>query len=83
MHSECTYPRAVREATDMRPADSETIAGEHALEPAIDEFLESENYRDALERVLTQWRRRLEERGIETVERVDKRTMANYARYLS
>lgn len=87
MHSGFTYPHAVCEATDMQPADSETTAREHALEPAIDEFLESGNksgnYRDALERVLTQWRRRLKERGIETVERVDKRTMANYARYLS
>lgn len=71
----------------MEPSDSAAPAGERALEPAIDAFLrsgnKSGNYRDALERVLTQWRQRLEERDIETVDQVDKRTMANYAQYLS
>lgn len=87
MHSGFTCPRAVRETAQMQPTDSEPTAGEHALKPAIDAFLrsgnKSGNYRDALDGVLTRWRRRLEERDIETVDRVDKRTMANYARYLS
>ncbi len=87
MHSGFTYPSAVDEFSHMQPNDSASSPGEHALTPLIDAFLESGNksgnYRDSLERVLNQWRRRLEDHGIEAVEQVDKRTMANYAQYLS
>ncbi|QFU84822.1 tyrosine-type recombinase/integrase [Natronorubrum aibiense] len=71
----------------MDPSNSAATPGGHPLETTIDDFLESGNkagnYRDALERVLTQWRQRLEQRDIETVEEIDKRTMASYAQYLS
>ena len=57
MHSEFIYPDTVRETEQMDPSDSAVTSGEHALEDAIDDFLESGNksgnYRDALERVLT------------------------------
>jgi len=71
----------------MDPSDSAATPEEHALEDAIGNFLESGNkagnYRDALERVLTDWRQCLEARGTETVERVSKRDMATYANALS
>lgn len=71
----------------MESTRSGASSGETTLETAIDDFLESGNkagnYVDALDRVLTRWRRRLESRGVETVERVDKRVMANYATDLS
>ena len=87
MHSGFTYPSAVDEPNQMQPRDSASSTGKHALKSVIEAFLQSGNksgnYRDGLERVLTQWRCRLEERGIETVERVDKRIMAKYAQYLT
>jgi integrase len=71
----------------MGSTESRANSKEHALKAVIKDFLESGNksgnYRDALERVLTQWRKRLEDRGVETVENVGKRNMASYAQYLS
>ncbi|RQG94569.1 tyrosine-type recombinase/integrase [Natrarchaeobius chitinivorans] len=71
----------------MDARDSGVPPGGHALESAIEEFLESGNkagnYRDALERVLGDWRERLERRGVRTVEAVTKRHMAEYAKALS
>jgi len=82
----CTLD-TVRETEQMDPSDSAATPEEHALEDAIGNFLESGNkagnYRDALERVLTDWRQCLEARGTETVERVSKRDMATYANALS
>lgn len=86
MHSGFTYLDAVREANRMESTDPATSEG-HALDSIIEAFLQSGNksgnYRDGLERVLTQWRQRLDRRDIETVEQVTKRSMANYAQYLS
>ncbi|MWV40667.1 site-specific integrase [Natrialba sp. INN-245] len=71
----------------MDTTDSGANSRENALTTVIDDFLESGNksgnYRDALERVLTQWRQRLEKRGVVTVENVGKRNMASYAQYLA
>jgi len=57
MHSEFMHPDTVRETEQMDHSDSAATPEEHALEAAIDDFLESGNkagnYRDALERVLT------------------------------
>ncbi|SIS13127.1 Site-specific recombinase XerD [Natronorubrum thiooxidans] len=87
MHSEFMYPDTVQTSEQMDHSDSAGTPGEHSLETTIEDFLESGNksgnYRDALERVLTQWRHRLEQRSIETVDEIDKRTMATYAQYLS
>ncbi|WP_255171051.1 tyrosine-type recombinase/integrase [Natrononativus amylolyticus] len=62
-------------------------SGGHSLEDTIEAFLgsgnKSGNYRDALERVLTDWRHHLTDRGIDTVEDVDKRAIARYAQSLS
>ena len=71
----------------MEPTDSGSTPQGHTLQKAIDNFLgsgnKSGNYRDALERVLTQWQRRLARRDIRVVEQIDKVTLANYAQYLS
>jgi len=87
MHSEFMHPDTVWKTEQMDHSDSAASSGEHPLEDAIDAFLESGNkagnYRDALDRVLTDWRQRLEARGTETVERVSKRDMATYAQALS
>jgi integrase len=87
MHSEFMWVHTVRSSDQMDTTDSGANPRENALETVIDDFLESGNksgnYRDSLERVLTQWRQRLEDRGVETVEKVGKRNMASYAQYLS
>ncbi|WP_306061186.1 tyrosine-type recombinase/integrase [Natronococcus wangiae] len=71
----------------MEHTDFGANTTENALETVIDDFLasgnKSGNYRESLERVLTQWRERLEDRGVETVEQISKRNMASYAQYLS
>lgn len=87
MYSEFMWVHTVRSSNQMDTIDSGANPRENALETIIDDFLasgnKSGNYRDALERVLTQWRQRLEDRGVETVEQVNKRSMASYAQYLS
>ncbi|WP_129115561.1 tyrosine-type recombinase/integrase [Halegenticoccus tardaugens] len=71
----------------MASTEPTATPGGHALKTVIDDYLDSGNksgnYADALDRVLTQWRQYLCERGVETVENVDKRSMATYAQYLS
>lgn len=90
-HSEFMKVDTVRETDQMdssehRGSDRRKPGG-HALEATIDEFLvggnKSGNYKQSLERVLTQWRTRLEDQGVKSVEQIGKRHMANYAKYLS
>jgi len=43
MHSEFSYPDTVRETEQMEPSDSAVPPREHALEAAIDDFIEIKN----------------------------------------
>lgn len=84
MHSRLMDPRPVQTTQQMEPSETGANPRSHAVEAVIQEFLESGqksgNYRDGLERVLTQWHDRI---GAEHVGEIDKRDMARYAQYLT
>ena len=78
---------AVHDVRTMNSTHSGSSTGGNDLDRTIHEFLQSGsksgNYQSNLEGILENWRLRLEQNGVTTIETVDKRAMADYAQYLT